>query len=87
MEIGVPQSSFLGPLFFLPYTNDLTKCLNLSATLYADDSVLTMGHTNAKKLQFQINEELSNVDNWLKINLLSILLKAIICYSPTEIHA
>ena len=76
MEIGVPQGSVLGP-FFLLYINDLAKCSNLSATLYADDSVLITGHDDAKKLQYQINKQLSKVDNWLKINRLSTLLKQI----------
>ena len=59
------------------YINDLAKCSNLSATLYADDSVPIMGHDDAKKLQYQINKQLSKVDNWLKINRLSTLLKQI----------
>ena len=29
---------------------------------------MTAGHKNTKNLQYQINEELSKVDNWLKIN-------------------
>lgn len=40
IKIGVPQGSFLRPLFFLVYTNNLPEGLTRNAKLFADDNLL-----------------------------------------------
>ena len=60
IETDVPQGSVLGPLFFLIYINDLTRCFNFDVTLYADDSVLTLAHKDVLSLQNNVNHKFVN---------------------------
>ena len=63
---GVPQGSTLGPLLFILYTNDLLLNTNFKVNLFADDSNLIMSGPNAKQLEMAINNELANMDNWMR---------------------
>ena len=76
---GVPQGSILGPLLFILYTNDFPRASHIfNFIMYADDTALSStlnafkgGHLNLD-LCNSINGELLKVNEWLKINRLSL---------------
>ena len=51
MHAGVPQGSFLGPLLFLIYVNDISESLLSLTRLFADDSFLLCSASSAADLQ------------------------------------
>ena len=69
---GVPQGSVLGPLLFLIYINDISLVSNFRINLFADDSCLSLSNKSAKKLENDVNLELTNIDHWLRLNKLSL---------------
>lgn len=75
VNTGVPQGSILGPLLFIIYINDITNASTFFKTIsYADDSTLYTkleNKFNSRSIQ-TINEELDIVNEWLKLNKLSL---------------
>ena len=69
---GVPQGSVLGPLFFLLYINDIHTIINCYFHLYADDTILIQSANSATELKSLLEQQLCEIDDWLKVNKLTI---------------
>ena len=71
IRTGFPQDSILGPLLFSIYINDLITVSNKpNFIMYVDDTTIYFDLEDFEKdsLEHQINEELKQVNIWLKLN-------------------
>ena len=69
VQIGVPQGSILGPLFFLMYVNDLPSVTKLcKVVLYADDTALFYAADDLQQIQNSLLSDFLLVSKWMDTN-------------------
>ena len=67
------QGSVLGPLLFLLYIDDIKSIIqNAYFHLYADVTIMLKAAPDSNSLIESLERELSNVNNWLSINKMTI---------------
>ena len=74
VNIGLPQGSILGPIFFISYIDNLPLASKkLFSTLYADDTNFSyVDNNNFSSMVTVINSELEKVNQWTIANRLTI---------------
>ena len=68
---SIPQGSTLSPLLLTIYINNLSLASDFKVHLFADDTNLTLTHSQPEKLQQKVNENMQKINNWMRINRLS----------------
>ena len=73
IKCGPPQGSFLGPVMFLLFINELCNVSNLLMfVLFADDTYIFCSNENVEVLQDTLTRELAKLFVRFSINKLSL---------------
>ena len=86
-ECAVPQGSILGLLLLILYINDIPNAPELTdPLLFADNASIFYSNSNLNCLESVLNDELQNIDVWLKCSKLSVGFKKTnyVIFKPRE---
>ena len=73
VNLGLPQGTVLGPIFYLLYTNDLPNYLSKGQLIsYADDTNLIASGNDETEVLHNLNISLTEATKWFKSNRLII---------------
>ena len=64
---GVPQGSVLGPLLFLAYVNDISRSIDSTIRLFADDCVIYRKIINKEDIE-KLQKDLDRLGEWVVEN-------------------
>ena len=74
IDIGVLQGSYLRPLLFLIFVNDVPKIINNAKHyMYADDNSLRFQNHSVSRLNNALNQDLEALDKWFGGKKLSLI--------------
>ena len=71
-DIGVPQGSNLGPLFFSIFFSDLLYSLDCEVENYADDTTLVAAGDTVENVSIDLETNCLEVTKWMRSNMLKL---------------
>ena len=71
-DVGVPQGSNLGPLFFLVFFSDLLFEIESSVDNYADDTTITATAPTVSEISRKLTADCGKVSQWMQSNKLKL---------------